>query len=36
MIVYHLTIDGIGVHVESYELTNYEKTNKRRDTSKFS
>ena len=35
MIVYHLTIDGIGVHVESYELTNYEKTNKRRDTSKF-
>ena len=35
MIVYHLTIDGIGVHVESYELTNYEKTNKRRYTSKF-
>lgn len=35
MIVYHLTIDGIGVHVESYDLTNYEKTNKRRHTSKF-
>ena len=36
MIVYHLTIDGIGVHVESYDLMNYEKTNKRRDTRKFS
>lgn len=36
MIVYHLISDDIGVHIESYDLTNYEKTNKRRDTSKFS
>ena len=36
MIVYHLTIDDIGVHIESYDLMDYEKTNKRRDTSKFS
>ena len=36
MIVCYLMSDDIGVHVESYDLMNYEKTNKRRDTSKFS
>ena len=35
MIVYHLISDDIGVHVESYDLIDYEKTNKRRYTSKF-
>lgn len=35
MIVYHLISDDIGVHVESYGLMDYEKTNKRRYTSKF-
>lgn len=35
MIVCYLMSDDIGVHIESYDLTNYEKPNKRRDTSKF-
>lgn len=35
MIVYHLMSDDIDIHVESYDLMDYEKTNKRRDTSKF-